>query len=714
MTSVHTQPRGQPGNRGQWRATPKAIPASVSIIEGKHIGNGQYLIRFKYNPRLVEGIKAISGRKWDQQTRTWQVPGCAQLAKWCEQLVPETGNIYNGDPIICQPNEPPNVRLTHQGVWEVHTGFSATLKRALSKIGKWNPTKKVWECPPDQAPALTKICSEYSLTADETLFHPHTTRSTPACEPVHPQGLKFRLRNYQAEGVGFILSNRRVLIADQPRLGKTAQALGACHHEGGTPIVVVCPPALRLNWKTEVTKTLPDSTTVYVLDSTPPEGTPKPLNHDVVIVGYTGLHSKLAEWIPPYPKHLIFDESHYIKNMAAKRTKAALQLAARARTTDGLIIGLSATPLMNRPLDLLGQLNAIGRRDSVAASDWKFKTRYCGPKEIWIGRRSVTDFKGATNTQELRQSLMNGIMLRRVRSDVIKDLPSRFVQPVMLEIEPAMRALYKKCARSANMDLTDEQKQSIIDDASEHDIATEIMQAISDLAGQKPEESPSLLSQAQISERRYLMDIIARCEPGKSLPKNIQSRAERAMSEASGLQKITMLRQLAAVCKTPTVKQIIGDWLDGTKGTDDKMVVFAHHRSVLNALADHLNCDVIHGSVGHNKRQQIIDRFQNPSSDARLLVCGIDAASEGISLAAANDVLFVEQPWNPARLEQAEERVFSVGKTQGLSVQYLLAKDTFDSMIDTLVRRKRRVVGEIISDDATTQPKTAIHHGALF
>lgn len=680
------------------------------VVSSRRVSRGRYKIRFThYHRELLDSLKLIPGRVYERASKEWAVPGCSQLVEWWERVVPAAGAAREGDTPAARGGGSPNITRNPNGGWEVKTGYSPFFRDVMATAGEWNKKRRVWLCPDSQGLYLAGLCDAYGLTGDSHL----AGLSRPEPAEVRPDGLKFVLRDYQAQGVGFICSNRRVLIADQPRLGKTAQALGACHHEGGVPVVVVCPPALRLNWAAEVSKTLPDETSVFVLDSRPPDGTPKPLPHDVVIVGYTGL-SYLGDWLPENPRHVIFDESHYLKNPDAKRTKAAAEYATRAREGDGLVVALSGSPVINKPLELLSQLNVLDRRDDVAGSDGEFMWRYCGPRKIRAGHREVRVFDGASNIPELRQKLENGIMLRRVRTDIIDDMPPKTVQPVKVELEPGMRRLHDSCREAVGWRLTSAEQADIIEAASEHDLATQLARlALRSVVGSR---KAAVISHAQAMERRQVMRDIARHEPGDTPDEQTRLRARNAVKVGGGLQRIAALRQLSAACKTPTAKRFIDDWLKGTETTGDKLVVFAHHRSVLDALADRYGCGAIHGGVTHRDRQNIVGGFQDPTSGDRLLVCGIDAASEGISLAAADDVLFVEQPWTPARLEQAEDRVYEVGKTRGLTVQYLLAEGTLDQMVDATVRRKQRTIDALVSADRSRviRPRTATPEMAMF
>lgn len=168
-----------------------------------------------------------------------------------------------------------------------------------------------------------------------------------------------KLRPYQLFGVEFLLSRRGALLGDDMGLGKTAQALVALSRLPGTgPAVVVSPNFLKLNWEREAAVWLPGRT-VHVLHAST-SSQPWPPAH-VYCINYDILNRYAQRLRSLFPRALIFDESQYIKNPNAKRSEAAVELAASVRARPGtMVLLLSGTPILNRPVELLNQLNALG------------------------------------------------------------------------------------------------------------------------------------------------------------------------------------------------------------------------------------------------------------------------------------------------------------------------------------------------------------------
>jgi SWI/SNF-related matrix-associated actin-dependent regulator 1 of chromatin subfamily A len=223
-----------------------------------------------------------------------------------------------------------------------------------------------------------------------------------------PEGVS--LYDFQQVGVAYALVTGRCIIGDEMGLGKTIQALTVLAVKNSFPAVVVCPASLKGNWAREIARALPGRT-VEVLSGRKV----KPVTADVVVVNYDILSAWEASLTPAA---LILDESHYCKNADAARTKSALALAARV-PADGVVIGLTGTPILNRPAELLAQLRILGRLEDITGPankpEGKFLFRYCGPENNGYGYT----FNGATHTEELNTRLRGTCLIRRLRADAL-------------------------------------------------------------------------------------------------------------------------------------------------------------------------------------------------------------------------------------------------------------------------------------------------------
>lgn len=246
---------------------------------------------------------------------------------------------------------------------------------------------------------------------------------------------------YQKIGLGFIESrNGRALIGDQMGLGKTIQALMYLQlHKEYRPAVIVAPGNLKPNWQKEIQECLtnPKEQVIYGTN------TKQKLHGEIIVINYeilandyrTNPYNKRRPIEIPYtgwvdylinikPQVLIVDECHFIINANAQRTKAIKKLA------KGIphIIGLSGTPSKNRARELDTMIRIID--PSVLPPFWQTAHRYYGAKRNRFG----WNFDGATNTEEFHKLLTSTVMIRRKKSEVLKELPKKIRSIVPLQI----------------------------------------------------------------------------------------------------------------------------------------------------------------------------------------------------------------------------------------------------------------------------------------
>ena len=434
--------------------------------------------------------------------------------------------------------------------------------------------------------------------------------------------LQMDLFPFQKTGVHFIESmNGNALIGDEMGLGKTAQALAWLQlRTEARPAIVVVPASLKLNWAKEARMWMKDPNT-QILSGTKPT---VPIVGDIIIINYDVLDSWVDVLTSIQPKVMILDECHYVKNNAAKRTKAVKKLGKAVSHT----IALSGTPIVNRPIELF---NAIKLVDPNAFPNfWDYAHKYCGAKHNGFG----WDFTGATNTEELHQKLSTTIMLRRLKKDVLKELPDKIYSHVPMELSNEKD--YYRAERDF-IDFIREQKGA--------------------------------------------------------------AAAEKA-SAAQALAEIEGLKQLAVQGKLKQSVEWIRDFLDG----NGKLVVMAVHKFVIDALMTEFG-DIavkVDGSVTGENRQIAVDRFQRDDK-IRLFIGNIKAAGVGLTLTAASNVAFLELPWTPGDVSQAEDRCHRIGQKDSVTVHYLLAADTIEEKIARLIDNKRKVLDKVLDGKETDE-----------
>lgn len=327
-------------------------------------------------------------------------------------------------------------------------------------------------------PGIIKLAEDYGLTiSDEALALIETNRAAYEQEKINSAkmaeasravntdrtdlALFDYMRPFQRAGVAYALDTERqfagrTLIGDEMGLGKTCQALSAMETANAFPLLIVAPSSLIYNWEKEVKKLLPNrSAYVYAFKKV---GNGFDIDEDIIIMPY-GVVSSYLDSLPTL-KGFICDESHYVKNPKAQRTNAILTITGKGRTDDGTaipslmaedshIVFLTGTPILNRPVELVEQLRALGvLSDHPSASiegtaAW-FKYSFCGASQGFRGRVSFT---GSSNEEELNAWLRAKCMVRRSKKDVLKELPAKVRSAQFIELTRSARKLYEKLAR---------------------------------------------------------------------------------------------------------------------------------------------------------------------------------------------------------------------------------------------------------------------------
>jgi len=466
------------------------------------------------------------------------------------------------------------------------------------------------------------------------------------------------LYGYQLEGVNFIeKQNGRALIADEMGLGKTVQALAwiQLHKEEVLPVIVVCPSSLKINWERETHRWTTDLNVEILNGQTPytPEGDFLIINYD--ILPYWEKTLKML-----YPATVIIDEAHYTKNNKAKRTKSFKRLVKGVKN----VIALTGTPIENRPIEIFNIVQAID--PTVFPNYISFVMDFCDAKRDRFG----WDVSGASNTLVLNRILKESIMIRRKKKDVLKDLPPKQMSKITLSI--SNHSEYKKAENEFVQYLKDRFMSISAYDLDEN-VERELKQYAKD---------------HEIEVEDELTD--------DDLEKIKREKIESA-GRAPMFAKIETLKQLAVQGK---MKQII-EWIEDFLESDEKLVVFANHRKVIDTLMKHFKGAVkIDGSVSMKKRQDVVDSFQN-NPNVRLLIGNIKAAGIGITLTAASNVAVIQFPWSPGILMQACDRVHRISQTKQVTIWNLVGEDTIEEKIIDLLIKKEKLIGEVLDGKIT-------------
>ncbi|VDN60388.1 unnamed protein product [Dracunculus medinensis] len=229
---------------------------------------------------------------------------------------------------------------------------------------------------------------------------------------------------YQRLGVIFGVERRgKLLLADEMGLGKSIQALGiARYFKADWPLLIICPSSVKFSWLNQLNTFLPVVTNVVLLDKGSDKLPLERSSRTAVVMSYDLMVIKRVALVEYEFHSIIFDESHLLKDGNAQRTVVATEIARKALR----IILLSGTPALSRPVELFSQIRIIDR--SIFPAFRSFASRYCDGKQ---GKFNY-EAKGCTNSTELAIILSNTIMLRRLKKDVLADLPSKHQEVVFI------------------------------------------------------------------------------------------------------------------------------------------------------------------------------------------------------------------------------------------------------------------------------------------
>ena len=387
-------------------------------------------------------IKTDFGRwKNFQQER---VKAVCQVIQW-------SVSIFNGS-YLTKPVKVDSVVLHKTQMEDIGKPFEfakdnqAITFRKFESVAKWNHQKKCWIIPIEYMREVYSIgqhCKGTHIKIGEQL--PEQLDVIPAMPKLdfnYPLQ-KGDLRDYQKQGVARGLQLKKFINGDMPGLGKTLQSIATVYYaeklgEVTFPVLVLCPSALKINWLREF-EMWTDKKAMILDDKV------KSNWHrfwememaDVFIVNYESLRKFFVKHYPKKDevktaadiemdsridifKSVIIDEIHKLKNTASQRSKIAL----RVTRGKNYIIGLTGTPVVNKPIDLVAQLAIISRLKKFGGVDG-FKTRYC------------EGGSGASNLKELNYLLNQNCFFRREKHEVLKDLPAKMRQTITCEITNA-------------------------------------------------------------------------------------------------------------------------------------------------------------------------------------------------------------------------------------------------------------------------------------
>jgi len=449
-----------------------------------------------------------------------------------------------------------------------------------------------------------------------------------AYQPELPSTLQAQLRDYQFEGFHWMARlahwGAGACLADDMGLGKTVQALALIlsHAEQG-PTLVIAPTSVCINWQAEAARFAPTlnvrnfaagQRTTMIRDAGP---------FDLIVCSYALLqrNAKIltsCEW-----QTVVLDEAQAIKNVLSKRSKAAMNLNAQVRLLT------TGTPIENH----LGELWTLFQfiNPGLLGSLETFNRRFANPIQLDHDKEV---------SKRLKQ-LIKPFILRRLKSDVLPELPSRTEITMHVELSNEEMALYEATRRQA--------LERIQESSHEHGGARHI----------------KILAEIMRLRR-------ACCHPCLIMPDT----------------------------KIPGSKlAAFGECVDELIEGHHKALVFSQFVGHLNILRKYLDekgvsYQYLDGSTPTTKRQQGVDAFQAGQGD--LFLISLKAGGSGLNLTAADYVLHMDPWWNPAVEDQASDRAHRIGQKRPVTIYHFIAKDTIEDKIVQLHQQKRALADNLL------------------
>lgn len=456
---------------------------------------------------------------------------------------------------------------------------------------------------------------------------------------------------FQRAGIAYAASRPNTLIGDEMGLGKTIQALGLINVDPSCRrTIVICPNSLKINWLREATRWLVRPTRIVVLDSKS-KSLPE-VDGDLLVIANYDIIAKIrplldhcGEW-----DMLVLDECHYTKNPKARRTQAifgrrkegykdAIVPIWRRRT-----LALTGTPIQNRPIELWTIVHNLDPH-GLGKSWFAFASRYCKAERTKYG----WDTTGSSNLDELQARLRESIMVRRLKADVLTELPAKRRQVIEL---PA----------NGSAGLVERERRAY--DRNQHL-----------LSGLRAAVRVASISDDVAAYRRAVDALKA--------------------GVSAGFAEMSRLRHEVALAKVPHAVEHIHDAVESA----GCVVVFAHHKDVVAQVAEALrgreiSVVTLTGDNSIDERQAAVDAFQR--GESQVIILTIAAGGVGLTLTRASQVIFCELDWVPGNLSQAEDRLHRIGQRECVLVQHVVLEGALDAYMAQTVIRKQEVIEQAL------------------
>lgn len=455
--------------------------------------------------------------------------------------------------------------------------------------------------------------------------------------------------------------HRTFLLADEPGLGKTAQALRAAEVANAYPLLVVVPSVVKTNWAREAGLWVPNRRATLVHGN----GDTVDGFADIVVVNYEVLDRHVG-WFGDFGfRGMVLDEAHFIKNRSSQRSQHVLDLSERirARTVRPLLMALTGTPLINDIEDFRAIWQFLGWIDeSEPRAELMDALEQTGLTPADLG------FYAAA-----RQCVIDQGIVRRRKVDVAADIPARRTADLPVELE-------EKVGRSIR--------------AAERELALRLVARYDTAVASRRSAAPEGIDHELVRK-------VATWEQKDASP------------TAAGENVFSMMRRIGQAKAA-----LAADYAAQLARSAGKVVFFAKHVDVMDVAEEvfakqGMRFASIRGGQTPTSRQKNIDAFVT-DPDVAIAVCSLTAAGVGLNLQVASNIVLAELSWTDAEQTQAIDRSHRIGQTEPVTAWRIIAAQTIDGRIAELIDRKAGLAARALDgSDEQVWSSADVQHEAL-
>ncbi|KAI8967520.1 hypothetical protein BDF20DRAFT_899694 [Mycotypha africana] len=519
-----------------------------------------------------------------------------------------------------------------------------------------------------------------------------------------PVRINAELRKYQQEGVNWLAFLNKFhlhgILCDDMGLGKTLQSiciLAGDHFNRAQkyaetkspelapiPSLVICPPTLTGHWYHEIINYC-ENLSPLLYTGGPAERKKLRLSlikHDVVIMSYDIIRNDIDELSGITWNYCILDEGHIIKNGKTKITKSIKTIKSNHRLI------LSGTPIQNNVLELWSLFDFL--MPGFLGTEKVFNERFGKP--ILASRDSKSSSKeqeaGALALEALHKQVLP-FLLRRLKEDVLHDLPPKIIQDYYCELSDLQKSLYEEFAKS-------QAKSSL-----EQDLGR---------PSEKPKGATHIFQALQYLRRlcNHPLLVVNEKYPNYKKVESFLQRANSDIHSISNAPKLQALRQLLGECGIGATASTESESDPASMAigavSQHRALIFCQLKPMLDIIENDLFKTLmpsvsylrLDGSVDASKRHELVQKFNaDPSIDVLLLTTHVGGL--GLNLTGADTVIFVEHDWNPMKDLQAMDRAHRIGQKRVVNVYRLITRGTLEEKIMGLQKFKLNIANSIVN-----------------